>query len=159
MGDANSKSAEANPAALISRKTGDWWQDDRRNWCAYCGLKMRFRKGPSNAKTCATKDHLIPKADSGVLTIPCCLQCNLAKGRLSIDRFLETAYFANARAVKRPTQWQMVDLQEALKLAAIEPTRTGKGSDETEIERVPVLRLKAAPVYLSQRFRADLFDV
>jgi hypothetical protein len=54
-----------NPVELIARKTGDWWQDERRKWCAYCGRQMRHRKGPSPAATGATRDHVLPRAHDG----------------------------------------------------------------------------------------------
>lgn len=137
---------------------GAWWNDGRREWCAYCGLKMRFRKGPSNAKTCATRDHLIPRAERGVVTIPSCRQCNLAKGQLSIDAFMDSPYFSNARSVKRPTQWEKIALLEAFNLAVVERDRLRKPSAESPLKPIPILRLQTVPVYLSQRFRTHLFE-
>ena len=62
--------------ALVDRALGDWWKDDRRNWCAYCGIPMRkkAKKGLPLPPTKSTRDHVIPRKHSGgLLTIPACV--------------------------------------------------------------------------------------
>jgi hypothetical protein len=97
MGGANSKSDETNPVALISRKTGNWWQDDRRNWCAYCGRPIDFSANKAG-QAMATRDHVIPKSHKihGV-KIPACRPCNTARGAISLPEFLAHPYFDNVR--------------------------------------------------------------
>jgi hypothetical protein len=113
-----------NPVELIARKTGDWWQDERRKWCAYCGRQMRHRKGPSPAATGATRDHVLPRAhDGGFVTVPSCRECNQAKGKLSLPEFLGSDFFSKARAVRRPTQWPLRDLWLALAMEAVMQAR------------------------------------
>ncbi|MBL8578742.1 MAG: hypothetical protein JNK47_16080 [Mesorhizobium sp.] len=134
-----------------------WWTDGCRGWCAYCGRKMRTRKGPSNAKTCSTKDHLIPKAEGGVVTIPCCRECNLAKGRLSIAEFIESSYFLAVRVVTRPQQWSMTKLFNALELAVVKRRHPKATSGMNRPADIPVLRLPEKPIPSPPRFRRDLF--
>jgi hypothetical protein len=87
---------------------GDWWTDDRRNWCAYCGIKMRLRTTPGLPipATKFTRDHVVPRQSNAVsLTIPACRACNSAKGTLPLQEFLLTDYFINARKHRHKHQW------------------------------------------------------
>ncbi|MBX4902981.1 HNH endonuclease [Rhizobium bangladeshense] len=93
-------------AALLQRELGDWWQDDRRHWCAYCGIPMRqqFGLGRPIPDTKATRDHLVPKAHgSGGLTIPACHGCNRSKGALSLAESVQPA-LRRSEAAKTPQQ-------------------------------------------------------
>jgi hypothetical protein len=117
------KTLPKDPADLIARKTGDWWQDERRNCCAYCGRQMRRRKGPSPALTGATRDHVIPRAhNGGFVTVPSCRECNQAKGSLGLPEFLSSDYFA-ARSIRRPSQWTLRDLWLAVAMEAVMQAR------------------------------------
>lgn len=118
------KALPKDPVELISRKTGDWWQDERRRWCAYCGRQMRLRKGPSPALTGATRDHVIPRAHQGrFVTVPCCRECNQAKGSSSLPEFLCSEYFVKVRGIKRPSQWPLRDLWLAVAMEAVMQAR------------------------------------
>ncbi|MBP0440914.1 HNH endonuclease [Tianweitania sediminis] len=114
--------SQANPIALISRKTGNWWADDRRHWCAYCGDKLEGKAG-STPK--ATRDHVLPRAHLGRhVTIPACRPCNQAKANTSLPDFLLTPYFASVRARERSTRWPLRDLWLVMALAAVEQARS-----------------------------------
>ncbi|MEZ5810046.1 MAG: hypothetical protein R3D45_01415 [Rhizobiaceae bacterium] len=92
---------------------GSWWQDDRRRWCAYCGIPMRRRAGTGVplSPTKATRDHIVPRAYAiGVLTLPCCLECNRAKGTQSLPEFLSGEYFKGKRTKKHSNQWPAAHL-------------------------------------------------
>ncbi|MCV0352360.1 MAG: HNH endonuclease [Nitratireductor sp.] len=92
---------------------GLWWQDDRRNWCAYCGIPMRRRAatGTRLPPTKATRDHVVPRVHaSGLLTLPCCLECNQAKGKQSLPEFLSGPYFNQKRMKKHRNQWPLAHL-------------------------------------------------
>lgn len=122
MGGDYFKSA-TNPVTLISRKTGNWWQDYRRNWCAYCGISIDFNtKKPGHPK--ATKDHVIPKSHKGRhVTIPCCAHCNSQKGMASLPEFMLTDYFNKIRSEDRPHKWPLSNLWLVLAWAAVEQAR------------------------------------
>ena len=92
---------------------GFWWQDDRRNWCAYCGIPMRRRAGANKPLpvTKATRDHIVPRLlAGGLITVPCCLECNRAKGTQSLPEFLCGTYFIEKRKNKHRHQWPLADL-------------------------------------------------
>ena len=94
----------------FSRLLGNWWQDDRRKCCAYCGIPMRIRcgKGKPIPPTKATKDHVIPKAHRGSgLTIPACRECNSARGKLSLQEYLGSAHFSEKRKHRHRNQWPL----------------------------------------------------
>ncbi len=108
--------------AGVSRSLGDWWKDDRRNWCAYCGIPMRKRagKGTPLPPNKATRDHVIPKAHKGgLVTVPACLACNAAKGTMSLPEFLSSAHFMQRRALKHRNKWPIPDLWALSGLAAL----------------------------------------
>ncbi len=93
---------------LLPGSVGGWWQDDRRNWCAYCGIRMRRRKGPSPAPTHASRDHIVPRVPKRrAITIPACRRCNGKKARLPLSDFVKTDYFTAIRARRHPTQWPL----------------------------------------------------
>lgn len=101
---------------------GDWWQDDRRNWCAYCGIPMRKRspQGAPQPPTLATRDHVIPKAHhGGLLTIPSCKECNTAKGTMSVPEYLESESFKIRRHNKHKHQWPESTLWAVSGIAAL----------------------------------------
>lgn len=109
---------QAGPVSLIRRKTGDWWQDDRRNWCAYCGRKLEWdRNAPG--KSFATSDHVVAKCHGGSLTIPSCGPCNKAKGTRSAADFLTSPYFNQNRGKRPATEWSLRDLWLVMAMAAV----------------------------------------
>ncbi|WP_457936612.1 hypothetical protein [Mesorhizobium sp. 10J20-29] len=111
----------AEPIALLKQRTGDWWQDERRHWCAYCGIKMRQSSGHATAPTGATEDHVIPLAhNGGSVTIPSCRACNHAKASMSLPQFLVSDYFQKVRGNRHRNQWSLKDLWLVMALAAVE---------------------------------------
>lgn len=122
MGNTNPASGAADPAVLISRKTGDWWKDERRNWCAYCGIGLT--EGSAPEKTRLTRDHVIPRAHKGRhVTIPCCRECNVKKGKAGLPEFMQTQHFGSVREAKLPNQWSLCDLWLVVAWAAVEQAR------------------------------------
>jgi hypothetical protein len=118
----------ADPAALISRKTGDWWQDDRRNWCAYCGEPIDFAANKAGIAN-ATRDHVIPRSHkTGGVKIPACLPCNRARKAQSLPEFLASAYFDAVRKEKPARAWPLQNLWLVLAYAAVEQAQ--RHSDE-----------------------------
>ena len=109
------------PVGLIRRKTGDWWQDDRRNWCAYCGSALSTEK-TAKPKHRFTKDHVVPRSSGGDLTIPSCFSCNKAKGNRSSADFLVSKYFLSVRG-KRTTEWSLRDLGLVMAMASVHRAR------------------------------------
>ena len=119
----------ADPRKLIVYKAGgDWWQDERRNWCAYCGTGLDFaanKRGQANA----TRDHVIPKShNTGGIKIPACRSCNQARAAKSLPEFLGSPYFNGIRSKKRKQAWSLRDLWLVLAYAATE--QAYKHSDE-----------------------------
>ncbi len=110
---------QSEPAKLIRRKTGDWWQDERRHWCAYCGKRLEWEKDGTGKKHHATRDHVIPRSHGGGVTIPSCAACNNAKGKRSAAEFLTSAYFAQNRG-KRDTEWSLRDLWLVMAMASVD---------------------------------------
>ena len=101
---------------------GSWWQDDRRNWCAYCGIPMRKRapKGAPQPPTLATRDHVIPKAhNGGLITIPSCRACNASKGAMSVPEYLDSEDFKLRRQNKHKHQWPEYALWAVAGIAAL----------------------------------------
>jgi len=116
----------SDPAALIARRTGDWWQDDRRNWCAYCGVAI-VRGDASTAK--ATRDHVISRVHKGRhVTIPSCRPCNTKKGKSGLPEFMLSDYFASVRKAGTPHQWSLRDLWLVMAMAAVEQARSNAKS-------------------------------
>jgi len=113
----------AEPIALLKQRTGDWWQDERRHWCAYCGKAVA--KKPENNASPLTRDHVIPRAHKGRhVTIPACKPCNQKKGNAGMPDFLLSDYFSAARQKRRPNQWSLANLWLVLAMAAVEQART-----------------------------------
>ncbi len=113
---------------LLCDALGDWWKDDRRKWCAYCGIAMKLRcaKGTPIPPQKATRDHVIPKKhNGGLITIPACFACNQAKGTMSIPEFLFSDYFTQKRARKHRNQWPIEQLWLVTALAAMKRSRSG----------------------------------
>jgi hypothetical protein len=113
---------------LLCDALGDWWKDDRRRWCAYCGIAMKLRcaKGKPIPTQKATRDHVIPKKHSGgLITIPACYACNQAKGAMSIPEFLFCGYFTQKRTQKHRNQWPIAHLWMVTALAAVKRSRSG----------------------------------
>jgi len=111
---------------LLSDALGNWWQDDRRKWCAYCGIAMKLRcaKGVPIPPQKATRDHVIPrKHRGGLVTIPACRACNEAKGAMSVPEFLFSNYFAEKRRHKHRNQWPVEHLWIVSALAAVKRSR------------------------------------
>ena len=95
---------------LLAEVLGNWWNDDRRHWCAYCRIRMRLRaeKGKPIPDTKSTRDHVIPrKHKGGLITIPACRACNVAKGVLSLQEFLLSAHFVKVRKHSHKNQWPL----------------------------------------------------
>lgn len=109
---------QSEPDMLIRRKTGDWWQDDRRNWCAYCGVKLDWEKN-GDGKQRASRDHVIPKSNGGRVTIPSCVSCNKAKANRSAAEFLSSKYFAQNRGKRSKTEWSLRDLWLVMAMEAV----------------------------------------
>jgi 5-methylcytosine-specific restriction endonuclease McrA len=113
------------------------WRDDRRHWCAYCGIPMRRKcpAGVTQPQTLATKDHVIPRAHKGgLVTVPACRECNRSKGRMSLQEYLETEHFKARRRNKHKNQWTIYTLWAvsgiaALKKAAVLQTRAKKPAE------------------------------
>ena len=113
---------------LLIDALGDWWKDDRRKWCAYCGIAMKLRcaKGKPIPPQKATRDHVIAKTHNGrLITIPACRSCNQAKGTMSMPEFLLSDYFAHKRKQKHRNQWPVEHLWIVTALAAIKQFRSG----------------------------------
>ena len=113
-------------AGLLGDALGDWWKDDRRRWCAYCGIAMKVRcaKGIPIPPQKATRDHVFPKKhDGGLVTIPACRSCNAAKGAMSVPEFLFSAYFLAKRRQKHRNQWPVEHLWMVTALAAVKRSR------------------------------------
>ena len=108
--------------ADAARVDATWWKDERRYWCAYCGIPTR-RKRPSDGSqpmTLRTRDHVIPKAHrGGRLTIPACRQCNLAKGTMSLPEYLKSDHFEACRRSKHRNQWSLQELWAVAGIAAL----------------------------------------
>jgi hypothetical protein len=105
-----------------TRLLGAWWKDDRRHWCAYCGIPMRRKAiaGATQPPSLATRDHVIPKAHrGGYVTIPACRECNVAKGTMSLPEFLESDHFLARRRNKHRNQWPLHSLWAVAGLAAL----------------------------------------
>jgi hypothetical protein len=108
--------------ALVHKALGNWWNGDRRKWCAYCGIQMRLRtkKGEPIPPTKSTRDHVIPrKHNGGLVTIPACLACNTAKAALSLQEFLLTEHFRERRKHRHKNQWPMEQLWLVAAYAAL----------------------------------------
>jgi hypothetical protein len=132
--------------ARVSDALGDWWADDRRNWCAYCGIPMRIRhqKGVPVPPTKLTRDHVIPKKYNGSgLTIPACRGCNEAKGTRSLQEFLLTDYFLERRKRKHKNQWPTSTLWLVLAAAALAKAMPQKASKKKQCHcssKIPTFR-------------------
>ncbi|MCC5780381.1 hypothetical protein H7H48_15060 [Nitratireductor sp. B36] len=109
---------------------GFWWQDDRKNWCAYCGIPMRRRAGVGKPLPLskATRDHVVPRVYApGLHTLPCCLECNRAKGTQSVAEFLSSEYFAEKRKRKHRHQWPLPHLWFVAGLSYLKKSYTLNG--------------------------------
>ncbi len=116
------------PDRLIQQKTGGFWSEARRHWCAYCGISVS-EACATNADKRLSRDHLIPRAHKGgFVTVPSCRACNAAKGSMSLPEFMTTAYFEKAREARRPNRASLRDLWLGIALAAVYRAR--------ELERV-----------------------
>lgn len=117
---------KADAAGLLGDALGDWWKDDQRRWCAYCGIAMKVRcaKGIPIPPQKATWDHVIPKKhDGGLVTIPACRSCNEAKGAMPVPEFLFSTYFLAKRRQKHRNQWPVEQLWMVTALAAVKRSR------------------------------------
>jgi hypothetical protein len=113
----------SSPQQLITKRTGDWWQDDRRNWCAYCGIAIS--NDPKGKARKFTKDHVLSRRHGNrQVTIPACQQCNTKKGKLPLSEFLLSTDFEQERAKKRPQRWHLRDLWLVMALASVEQARS-----------------------------------
>jgi hypothetical protein len=105
-----------------ARVDAAWWKDDRRFWCAYCGIPTRRKPKPGAQQpdTLGTRDHVIPKAhQGGMVTIPACRSCNVAKGAKSLQEFLLSDYFQHSRKNKHRNQWPLHLLWAVAGVAAL----------------------------------------
>ncbi|WP_152553069.1 hypothetical protein [Nitratireductor basaltis] len=106
---------------------GSWWQDDRRNWCAYCGIAMRRRAGKNSPIPLnkSSRDHIIPRVHSSASpTIPCCVECNGVKGRSSMPDFLNSEYLKTKRKKKHKHKWPMAELWFVAGLASLKTSQS-----------------------------------
>lgn len=119
---------QSEPLELIRRKTGNWWQDERRNWCAYCGVGLN-REQSYKGLDQATRDHVVPKPlrTSGAppksphLTIPACRCCNDKRGGRQLSEFFNSSRFRKVRARGCPPHgWSLRDLWLLVALAAVQ---------------------------------------
>jgi hypothetical protein len=104
-----------------------WWQDERRHWCAYCGIPMKRKSAPGGmqAPSLGTHDHVIPKAHrGGLITIPACHACNVAKGASSLPEYLESEHFKTSRKKKHRNQWPLQLLWAVAGIAALKRSVT-----------------------------------
>lgn len=111
---------------LLRDVLGYWYNDERRKWCAYCGIPMKLScsKGKPVPPQKATRDHVIPRKHHGRdVTIPACRACNQAKGTMSMPEFLVSDYFAQKRKHKHKNQWAVEHLWMVTALAAAERSR------------------------------------
>ena len=108
--------------AFLKSDIGDWWSDDRRNWCAYCGIPMKWRlkSGMPVPPTKATRDHVISKTHKGgLVTIAACRSCHTAKGSMSFPEFVSSNYFAEKRTLRHKNKWPIERLWLAFAFAAL----------------------------------------
>jgi hypothetical protein len=99
-----------------------WWKDGRQHWCAYCGIPMRRKSSPGMQQplSLGTRDHVVPKAHrGGMITIPACFACNLAKGTKSLPEYLESGHFKASRQNKHRNQWPLHLLWAVAGVAAL----------------------------------------
>lgn len=114
----------SSPQQLITRRTGDWWQDGRRNWCAYCGIAIAPTPSGKAVRK-ATQDHVVSRAHKGrAVTVPACQPCNQAKGKHALADFLLSPHLHLAREKQRPNRWSMSDLWLVMALASVEQARS-----------------------------------
>lgn len=59
----------------------------RGQTCAYCHRRLEARGARSRAA--ATRDHVIPQANGGTVTVWCCRQCNILKADRSPEAWAE----------------------------------------------------------------------
>lgn len=101
------------------RHSPSWWQDERKNWCAYCGMAA------------STKDHIVPRCVGGSLKVPSCLVCNRKKKALSLQQFMQTRYFKKQRCAENEKSWTIANLWLAeavalVKLAKLNPADSAR---------------------------------
>jgi hypothetical protein len=105
-----------------ARFDAGWWKDDRRYWCAYCGIPTKRRSTPGALQplSLGTRDHVVPKAHhGGMMTIPACRACNVAKGAKSLQEFLVSDHFKTCREKKHRNQWPLHLLWAVAGVAAL----------------------------------------
>ncbi len=127
---------------IAHQALGDWWQDDRRNWCAYCGVETHRWCGTGTTPgSQATRDHVIAKAHrGGRLTIPACRACNEAKGSKFLAEFLESDYVRDKRALDNGHCWPVEALWAVAGISAI---RTAMSLSISTASLTPSQGLKA----------------
>ncbi len=107
---------------LICREIDGWWKDERRNWCAYCGIPMKKSCAPGSKipPQKATRDHVIRKVYEGSgVTIPCCRSCNQAKGAMSLPKFMASDYYKKKRKIKHRYKWSESQLWAVVGMSAL----------------------------------------
>jgi hypothetical protein len=112
---------------LIRRKTGDWWQDERSRFCAYCGVPLLCDPQAVSGRR-RTRDHVVPRCDGVDVTVPSCRSCSQAKGERSIAEFVTSEFFLKRRGKHPETEWSMRDLWLVMALASV--TLAHRHSDE-----------------------------
>ncbi|MBS9720375.1 hypothetical protein JYU29_06725 [Tianweitania sp. BSSL-BM11] len=124
-----------NPTKLINRKVGNWWADDRKNWCAYCGVALEVGGNQPNMRT---RDHVMPRTHKGTaVTIPACRCCNQAKANRSMPEFLSSKYFAEVRDRKLANSWSLRDLWLVTALAAVEQAKGCENDERQSVLKIP----------------------
>ena len=117
-----------NSYKLICQEIDGWWKDDRRNWCAYCGIPMKksCASGGKIPPQKATRDHVIPKVYEGSgVTIPCCRSCNQAKGMMSLPKFMAGDYYKAKRKIKHRNKWPESQLWAVVGMSALKRSLDG----------------------------------
>lgn len=130
-----------------------WWQDDRKNWCAYCGIPMRTKglKAGEQPPSARTRDHVIPLGlKGGHLTVPCCRACNVAKKDMSLQAFLLTPYFEMVRRKKHRHKWPVRDLLLASAAAAIRAAKHYAPPPAGQAAKLPQAGVKFSATPLMQ---------
>ncbi len=139
---------------LLCKEVGDWWKDDRKKWCAYCGIPMKQRcaAGTTIPPQKATRDHVLPrKYKNPGITIPCCRACNQSKGHLSLEEFMATDYFRKIRKRKHRNKWPVRDLWAAMSIASLKcamkarAVPAGSGSKSAKVVQLPKKAKKPLP--------------
>ncbi len=127
-----------NSYKLLCTEIDGWWKDDRRNWCAYCGIPMKISCAPGSKipPQKATRDHVIPKVYEGSgVTIPCCRSCNQAKGMMSLPKFMASDYYKAKRKIKHRNKWTESQLWAVVGMSALKRSLDSGSNQFSKVEK------------------------